>query len=174
VSRRSSALAERSADFRLERSRAQLGLDEVRAALPDDGALVSFVRHNRTVFSDSTKSPVANQRSQSASRVVPSYVALVTRKGQPSVAISIGPAQTIDSLVSRWRADRRRGRRRTHSNGGRAVDSVITSIRSGVEKARVGSGDASPRQRNPRLYRSWRHVEPRSVRGIALLDSVRI
>jgi CHAT domain-containing protein/tetratricopeptide (TPR) repeat protein len=99
------SLAERSADFRSERSRAQLGLDEVRAALPDDGALVSFVRHNRTVFSDSTKSPVANQRSQSASRVVPSYVALVTRKGQPSVAISIGAAHTIDSLVSRWRAD---------------------------------------------------------------------
>jgi len=99
------SLAERSADFRSERSRAQLGLDEVRAALPDDGALVSFVRHNRTVFPDSTKSPVPNQRSQSASRVVPSYVALVTRKGQPSVAISIGPAQTIDSLVSRWRAD---------------------------------------------------------------------
>ena len=44
------SLAERSADFRSERSRAQLGLDEVRAALPDDGALVSFVRHNRTVF----------------------------------------------------------------------------------------------------------------------------
>ncbi|HEY7185476.1 MAG TPA: CHAT domain-containing protein [Vicinamibacterales bacterium] len=87
------ALAERSADFRSERSRAQIGLDEVKAALPDDSALVAFVRHDRTVLPDATKS--STQRSQSASRVVSSYLALVTRKGRPSVAVPIGPAYTI-------------------------------------------------------------------------------
>ena len=44
------ALARGSAEFRAERSRAQIGLQEVTAALPADGALVSFARYQRTVF----------------------------------------------------------------------------------------------------------------------------
>ena len=100
------ALAERSADFKSERSRAQLGLDEVRAALPDDSAMVSFVRYDRTSLPDSsTTSPAPSQRSRSASRVVSSYLALITRRDRSSVAVSIGPAQTIDHAVSRWRED---------------------------------------------------------------------
>ena len=45
-----SALTERSAKFRAERNRALTGLDDVKAALPSDAALVSFVRYDRAVF----------------------------------------------------------------------------------------------------------------------------
>ena len=44
------ALAEGSADFRVERTRAQIGVDEVMTALPADAALVSFVRYQRSAF----------------------------------------------------------------------------------------------------------------------------
>src|SRR4030095_2762735 len=94
------ALAERSAEFRAERSRAQLGLDEVKAALPIDSALVSFVRYNRTIFSEST----TPQRSGSR-RSVPSYLALVMRAQLPPAVVPLDSAQRIDSLVSQWRAD---------------------------------------------------------------------
>jgi CHAT domain-containing protein len=89
------ALAEASADFRTERSRAQIGLEEVTAALPVDAALVSFTRYQRTVF-ESASVPV---------RAVPSYVALVVRQHQQPVVVPLGSAQMIDALVSHWRAD---------------------------------------------------------------------
>ena len=89
------ALAEASSDFRTERSRAQIGLEEITAALPADAALVSFTRYRRTVF-DSASVPV---------RAVPSYVALVIRQHQQPVVVRLGSAQTIDALVSHWRAD---------------------------------------------------------------------
>jgi CHAT domain-containing protein/tetratricopeptide (TPR) repeat protein len=88
-------LAEASADFRTERSRAQIGLDEVTAALPIDAALVSFTRYRRTVF-DSASAPA---------RALPSYVALVVRQHLQPVVVPLGSSQTIDTLVSHWRAD---------------------------------------------------------------------
>ena len=95
------ALAERSAEFRAERSRAQLGLDDVRAALPTDSALVSFVRYNRTTLSEPSKTPQGN----SYRRSVPSYLALVMRAQRPPTVVLLGAAQRIDSLVSQWRTD---------------------------------------------------------------------
>jgi CHAT domain-containing protein len=89
------ALADASADFRTERSRAQIGLEEVTAALPVDAALVSFTRYRRTVFDNASVSV----------RAVPSYVALVVRQHQQPVVVPLGSAQTIDTLVSHWRAD---------------------------------------------------------------------
>ena len=88
------ALAEKSAEFRAERDRAQLGLDEVKAALPADAALVSFVRYDRTVFS-----------ARPSSRSVSSYLAFVLRQGQPPAVLPLGPAQAIDALVAKWRTD---------------------------------------------------------------------
>lgn len=88
------ALAERSAEFRAERSRAQLGLDDIRASLPADAALVSFVRYNRTVFT-----------ARRTTRTVPSYLALVTRAHKPPAVVPLGSVQNIESRVSQWRAD---------------------------------------------------------------------
>jgi CHAT domain-containing protein/tetratricopeptide (TPR) repeat protein len=87
------ALAAASLQFRAARSRAQIGLADVDAALPADGALVAFARYQRTVLS------------AAAPRNVPSYVALVRRRNQPAAIVPLGSAAAIDALVSQWRAD---------------------------------------------------------------------
>jgi CHAT domain-containing protein/Tfp pilus assembly protein PilF len=89
------ALASGSAEFRAERSRAQIGLQEVAAALPADGALVSFARYQRTVF----------DAAPASLRTIPSYVALVLRRDQPPAVVPLGAAQSIDQQVSQWRSD---------------------------------------------------------------------
>ncbi len=88
-------LAEGSVAFRAERSRAQLGLEDVRASLPSDSALVSIVRYDRTLFTAQTRT----------SRHAPSYLAFVLRANLPPVVAPLGSAQIIDTLVSQWRAD---------------------------------------------------------------------
>ena len=99
------ALAERSSEFRAERSRAQIGLDEVMTALPVDAALVSFVRYERTPFSPSVKQPSPNQSTRLPSRSVASYLAFVLQHARPPAVVPLGPARTLDTLVSRWRED---------------------------------------------------------------------
>jgi CHAT domain-containing protein/tetratricopeptide (TPR) repeat protein len=94
-------LAEQSATFRAEMTRAQLGLDQIKASLSADSALVSFVRYERTLFGE----PAPNIRSRSSSRTITSYLAFVLRPDRSPVAVALGPARAIDSLVSKWRAD---------------------------------------------------------------------
>lgn len=89
------ALAAASAEFRAARSRAQIDLEKVIAALPSDAALVSFARYQRNVFSGAP----------SSSHTIPSYVALVLQQHRPPAAVRLGSAQSIDTLVSEWRAD---------------------------------------------------------------------
>ena len=43
------ALAEQSAEARAENTRASVGFEEMRRALPPETALISFVRYDRTV-----------------------------------------------------------------------------------------------------------------------------
>lgn len=99
------ALVERSAEFRAEWNRAQLGLDAVVASLPPDSALISFVRYDRTRFGRSSGTPTFPVPGTVPARAVPSYLAFVLRSNQPPVAVVLGGARTIDPLVSRWRAD---------------------------------------------------------------------
>jgi len=84
-------LAQRSARFRAELDAANVGLEEVRSALPVKSALVSFVRYQRTT--------VTSQGS------APSYLAFVVRAGQAPIAIPLGTAANIDALASAWRFD---------------------------------------------------------------------
>jgi tetratricopeptide (TPR) repeat protein len=91
------ALAERSAQFRAERSRARVGLEDVRAALPAESALVSFVRSPFGAPRHTPQTPPAP--------TVAEYLAFVTRAGRPAGAVPLGAARTIDALVSQWRAD---------------------------------------------------------------------
>jgi tetratricopeptide (TPR) repeat protein len=70
-------LAERSATFTAELARTEIGLQQVRAALPPASALVSFVRYDRTVVGATpAMSAVASPRS---SATVPAYIAFVLR-----------------------------------------------------------------------------------------------
>lgn len=98
------ALAERSAQFRIERSRADIGTDEVLASLPADGALVSFARYDRTIFTEPAQTPLPKAPVR-ASRPVSSYLAFVLRADRPPAVVPLGSVQAIDTLVSQWRVD---------------------------------------------------------------------
>ncbi len=99
-------LAERSAAFRAELNREQLGLDQLRASLPAEAALVSFVRYERTVLDKSSlPKPPSGVPSRQPRRAVTSYLAFVLRPNQPPVAVPLGSASATDPLVSRWRED---------------------------------------------------------------------
>ena len=98
------ALAEASAEFRVERTRARIGVDEVKTALPADGALVSFARYDRTILAEPPGGGLA-KRPARAPRPVSSYIAFVLRPDRPATVVQIGSAQVIDALVSQWRAD---------------------------------------------------------------------
>jgi len=87
-------LAAQSAAFRSELKRADVDLDQVRAALPTDSALVSIVRFNRTIFD------------QPKVTSVPSYVAFVlqSRTEEPRM-VSLGRADALDALIAQWRRE---------------------------------------------------------------------
>ena len=98
------ALAAESAAFRAERSRTQVGVEQVLGALPADAALLSFVRYDRTPRSPTPGAPPPAAL-RAPARPVPSYLAFVLRAGQPAVAVPVGTVQAVDSLVAQWRAD---------------------------------------------------------------------
>ena len=92
------SLVEASASYRAERIRAQFGLEQVARALEPGSALVSFVQYNR-------RSPAVKPTGGLSARAVRSYLAFLTRPGQPPVAISLGSGSAIDNLITRWRED---------------------------------------------------------------------
>ncbi len=85
------ALLEGSAAFRAQVASERAGLSDVVSSLPDDSALLAYVR-----FEDPTRGAVP----------VSGYLAFVlgARDAAP-MAVSLGPAAPIDSLVSRWREE---------------------------------------------------------------------
>lgn len=97
-------LAEASAAFRGERSRAQAGLESVTRALPPNTVLVSFVRYQQLALGGQARYAQAIGRGPAADET-PSYVAFVLRAGWTPQAVKLGAAQAIDELVSRWRGD---------------------------------------------------------------------
>jgi CHAT domain-containing protein len=89
-------LAEQSAVDRDDLARAKTGLNEVRQALPEGTALVSFVRYDRT--------RITAVNGRSVATVRPWYVALiVTSTAATPVVISLGTAVAIESAVEAWR-----------------------------------------------------------------------
>ena len=85
-------LAERNAVVRAEAVRRDVGLAQVRAALPPASALVSFVRHDWPA--------------PAAGAAVAAYAAFVVRaEGGDPVYVPLGGANDVDALVNRWRAE---------------------------------------------------------------------
>ena len=101
--RAETALADRSATFRNELSREEIGVDAVRRALPLGSALVAFVRYDRTIVADTrTASGTPGKRL----RMVPSYMAFVAHSERPDVSmVPLGAAASLDPLVARWHAE---------------------------------------------------------------------
>jgi CHAT domain-containing protein/tetratricopeptide (TPR) repeat protein len=91
------SLAEKSLAFRNEQVRNRATLDDVRSAIPSDGALVAFVRYRSYRLA-------ANALGEKRRGWVPAFLALVLRNGEVDPAlVPLGPADTIDALVVRWR-----------------------------------------------------------------------
>jgi CHAT domain-containing protein/tetratricopeptide (TPR) repeat protein len=99
------ALAERSAAFRATLSRDQLGLEQISALLPPDTALVSFVRYEKVPLDGAREASRPGAASRRPAKSATSYLACVARRGEPPVALPLGPAAAIERLVSRWRED---------------------------------------------------------------------
>jgi tetratricopeptide (TPR) repeat protein len=92
-------LAEKSVAFREEQARAQLGLKEIGASLPEGAALVAFVRYAR----HDLQKPEANKV---APEPVPSYAAFVLRAGKHEPEfVPLGAAREIERLLATWRSD---------------------------------------------------------------------
>ncbi len=105
--RRNSELAERtlvdrSATFRAEVRRSQLGLDEVQAALPGGSVLISFLRYERWPVAPAPSS-TSSGTAPRGTRAAGAYMALVLRPQHPPAAVALGSAATIDRLIHRWR-----------------------------------------------------------------------
>ena len=99
------ALADKSAAFRQELKREEVGLSEVRTALPARTALVAFARYDRTVI-DTATTRSAKTKPGAGLRRVPSYAALVLLADQLDVSmVALGAASTIDALIAQWRLE---------------------------------------------------------------------
>lgn len=127
------ALAERSAAFREDLARDQIGLDEVAAALPPEGALVAFVRYQNPGW------PVPDHVAEPPPA---HYLAFVLPSpATPPLAVPLGPAGEIDDLVRMWR---------------REMESVRKSVGRGAPAA-----ERRHRQTAERLRRKiWDPIEP--------------
>ena len=100
------ALVEESAEFRRTRDRKEATVDDIRAALPDRAALVSFVRYGRRVPMPPRPAdapPVAPPAP------VPAYVAIVTSRSRAPALVDLGDAASLDRLVATWRDEAARG-----------------------------------------------------------------
>lgn len=90
--------AVRNAEFKLDRTRANLGLDDIVQALPNDAALVSIFRYERTSFPAAGTSPTILKASPRAE-----YVAYVIGRDRSVQLVRLGLAAAIDKLVRSWR-----------------------------------------------------------------------
>jgi CHAT domain-containing protein len=90
-------LAERSQAFREELARAQIGFDDVAAALPSEGALVGYVRYRHHDF---TTAKPGGKRAEP----IPQFLAFVWKhpQAEPEV-VRLGPAANIETLVTTMR-----------------------------------------------------------------------
>jgi CHAT domain-containing protein/tetratricopeptide (TPR) repeat protein len=114
------ALTEQNDAFRSEVGRAQAGLTEVRRALPADAVVVSYVQFDRLHPASTRGGP------QPGPSFTPSYIAFVLAHGSEPVAIHLGSAESIDALVTAWRADAASPRPRT--DGARIGEALRKAI----------------------------------------------
>lgn len=94
LQRAEEALALKSVEFRHELGQRRAGFEEVRAALPAGSSLVAFRRYRRKDYKAAGDS------------AADSYLAFVmSGAGREVVAVPLGPAAHIDSLVAKWREE---------------------------------------------------------------------
>jgi CHAT domain-containing protein/tetratricopeptide (TPR) repeat protein len=101
------AFADRSGAFRDELARIEIGLSDVRAALPRGSALVAFARYDRTPVDRSPASArTSATRTAAPAGPVPSYAAFILKPDQAHVGVALlGPSRAIETLVARWQTE---------------------------------------------------------------------
>ncbi len=97
------ALAHVSREFQRRQTRAAVGLTDVRDVLPDDTALVSYVRYRRRLLRDN--GAASRPAATGGAAALDSYAALVLRGDKPVVVVPLGSAARIERLAAAWRAD---------------------------------------------------------------------
>lgn len=97
------ALAAASAEFAREYVHAQVGLEEVRAALPADSALIAYATYSHRPV---PPAPVAGGNSAAPAEPVRSYLAFVLPPGGSAPAVvPLGPVARIDEPIDAWRQE---------------------------------------------------------------------
>jgi CHAT domain-containing protein len=100
------ALAAKSTTFRPEAARQEIGIEQVQAQLPQDSALVSFLKYSRSTFkvTSGAGGAGASAEPRRSRQIVTSYVAFVLR---PQVAepivVPLGSAASLETVVADWR-----------------------------------------------------------------------
>lgn len=91
------ALAARSDVIGRELAKRETGLDDIRARLPADSALVAYLRYSRSTFAPAGATAATTKEA-------PAYVAFVLRAGDPKpVVLPLGSASSFERLVTTWR-----------------------------------------------------------------------
>lgn len=117
-------LAEASAAFRQEQSRARAEVGDVLAALPKQTALISYVRYVPERLQGSPKPAAAPDSVVPAAPAA--YAAFIGRAGGfPPRVVALGSADAIDAAVARWRA----GIQSELTSGGLAARRTETAYR---------------------------------------------
>jgi CHAT domain-containing protein/tetratricopeptide (TPR) repeat protein len=112
------ALAERSASESPKVAQENVGLADIRETLPAHSALLSFVRYDRTT--------AAPSGTNSTPQTTPSYMGVVIRSDTTRIdAIPLGPASTLDTDITTWRAQ---------------IEGVATVTDAAAERASTTSG----------------------------------
>lgn len=95
--RAESELAEKSERFREDLSTSQIGLSALRAALPDNAALVGFVRFQRHHLGATRSKLLLGENTE------PAYLAFVLHGDEPPTILPLGNAEKLDGLIAQWR-----------------------------------------------------------------------
>ena len=148
-------LAERTVEGRVELARAAVAMADLRRALPSGAVLVSFVRYDRTLTPGNATA---------AQPAVPSYAAFVTTSSAARVAfVPLGPATSIEPLVTEWRKAAigeglppLASRERAESLYTTAADRIRAAVWDPIEQRH--------RRRAPGVHRPRWHVESRQHR----------
>jgi CHAT domain-containing protein/tetratricopeptide (TPR) repeat protein len=99
-------LAERSSEFRSELRRSEIGLADVRTALPPDTALVSFVRYDQTRYPATRPGATATRPGTRPGAGIASYLAFVYRPDTTDPAVvRLGRADALEALIGDWRRE---------------------------------------------------------------------
>ncbi len=104
VNRDEIELARNNRTVALDRVRETAGLDELRAAMPSDAALVSFVRFGK--LGEPTSDPAPTVQGEGVAETFRTYYgAFVLKPGQsePDFVV-VGKTADIDAAISEWRA----------------------------------------------------------------------